>query len=86
MDDKNYPNLCLHKQKEIDEIQEERQLKWHIGELISMGKFNKKDKVAIPQSLQEALDDIIDEDNCSLVTDLESKEASLESHDNALMS
>ena len=81
VDDIKFPNFCLYKQKEIDEIQEVRQLKWHLGELISEGNFNKKDKVAIPQSLKEALDDIIDEDNCSLVADLVAKEASLERHD-----
>ena len=84
VDDKKYPNLCLYKQKEIDEIQEERQLKWHIGELILEGNFSKKDKVAIPQSLQKALGDIIDKDHCSLVADLVAKEASLQNHDDTL--
>ena len=53
-------------------------MKWQLQEIINEGKFTKKDMVAIPEHLHEALGDAINEQGYTSLKQLQIKECHLQ--------
>ena len=83
-DKKKVEELCLYKQKQIDEIMKDRTLKWNLQELINDGTYAKLSKVAVPQNIQNEINNIVDDEGFSSIKDLTSKENSINNHEETL--
>ena len=80
-DEKKLHAVCMHNKEIIDEILQERKLKWKLKEIIDECKTQKVNKVVVPSDIQDLLQEFVDEEGKVSIKVLERKEALLQNHE-----
>ena len=77
-------SVCLHNQEKIQDICQERQLKWQLQALIAEKSHEKS--IDIPVDLREFLQDVVGDDGKVQIQELEKKESQLDDREEELTS
>ena len=80
-DEKKLAQVCKHRESEVQEIFEERLLKSRLQDLIDNSLLDKKDKTLVPEQLRESIKQIVDQDGCASIKDLQEEESRLQTHE-----
>ena len=73
--------VTTYKEAEIEQIFEERKLKWRLKQLILEAEHNKQDEWIMPDDLEEYLERFRDENGCVQIEELKADEEKLSYHE-----